>query len=156
MSFLKHEVKRLNRLSLLDFKYLLAFTFVVASLSALDQAFSKTLREMAIQSSIILAASENDAIAKKCKWSSEKISSLSHALKAEVDEKIQKLDDGDLKIIVNRSSTCQAECTCTIYGLALLERGIKNPTMERLAATETATDRMACIKKIKNYCRLLK
>jgi hypothetical protein len=106
---------------------------------------AKTLREMAIQSSILLAASEQEFVAKKCKLSHDQISKHSH-----------KLSDADLKILVSRASTCQLECTCSIYGLALQERGIQNSTMERLAATETATDRLGCLKKIKNYCALIK
>ena len=111
---------------------------------------------MAIQSSIILAASEHDSIAKQCKLKHDQISMRSQVLKSEVDEKIQKLTDEDLKIVAARTSSCESECTCTIYGLALQERGIKNPTLERLAATETATDRLQCLKKIKNYCKLIK
>ena len=119
-------------------------------------ASAKTLREMAIQSSIILAASEHDSVGKQCKLNPDQISKRSQKLKSEVDEKIQKLSDADLKIVEARASICQSECTCTIYGLALQERGFKNPTLERLAATETATDRLQCLKKIKNYCTLIK
>lgn len=111
---------------------------------------------MAIQSAVLLAASENDSIAKQCKLNHDQISKRSQNLKSEVDDKIQKLTDEDLKIIAARVSTCERECTCSIYGFALQERGIKNPTLERLAATETATDRLQCLKKIKNYCKLIR
>ena len=131
---------------MLFFIALMGFQFVSA----------ETLKSLSHRSTVILALSENDTMAKACHVNAEKISELSQKLKAKVDKKITELSPGDFKIINTRAKSCELECSCSIYALAVEASGVNNVTIERKAATETATDRRRCVKSWKDYCQLIK
>lgn len=117
---------------------------------------AETLKSLAHRSTVLLALSENESMAKQCNANSEKISELSQKLKAKVDKKISELSPGDYKIIKSRAKSCELECSCSIYALAMETAGENNVTIERKAATETPTDRRRCVKDWKDYCQLTK
>lgn len=121
-----------------------------------QSASAETLKSLALRSTVLLALSENDQMAKECQVDAVRISQLSQKLKAKVDKKISALGPGDYKIIKNRAQTCEIECSCSIYALAMEQSGEANVTLERKAATETATDRRRCVKNWKDFCELIK
>ncbi len=138
------------------FFLLVIFVFSSTVFLAPSWVSAQTLKSLAIRSSALLAIADNTDLQKKCRIESSDISMLSQQLKIQVDQKIDQLDEEDLKIIEGRSKICRTDCTCAIYSYALEQRGLKNVKLERLAATETAADRRRCLVTIKNYCQLLK
>jgi hypothetical protein len=117
---------------------------------------SETLKSLAYRSTVILALSENDSMAKKCQVDSAKISLLSQRLKAKIDKKIAELTEGDFKIIKARAKTCSSECICNVYALAISNAGSTDVILERKAATESPQDRRRCVRSWKDYCDLIK
>lgn len=117
---------------------------------------AETLKSLAIRSTVLLALTENHDLAKACQIDTGKISALSQKLKIKVDQKIAALGSGDFKIIKSRAQTCEHDCTCNIYALAIEGSGENNVTIERKAATESAKDRRRCVKAWKDFCRLIK
>ena len=117
---------------------------------------AETLKSLAYRSTVILALSENDTMAKACQVNAEKISVLSQKLKVKVDKKIDELGPSDFKIINTRAKNCELDCSCSIYALAIETSGANNVIIERKAATETTTDRRRCVKSWKDYCQLIK
>ena len=110
---------------------------------------------MAYRSTMILALSENESLAKECHVNAEKIPALSQKLKIKIDKKISTLGPGDFKVIKSRAKTCELECICNIYSLALDGSGEQDVITERKAATESPIDRQRCIKGWKDRCQLL-
>ncbi len=117
--------------------------------------YAITLKNLALLSTAVLVVSDDPALQKKCKLTPEKISELSQNLKASVDVKIEKLTDGDFKIIAERAPTCETDCTCNLYSLASEAKNKKNELLSEKASHETHKDRLLCITKIKNICELL-
>lgn len=118
-------------------------------------ANAETLKSLAQKSTVLLAASDEVAIQKKCSLTMDKISMLSQKLKSQVDEKIGKLTEADFKILDQRAESCQTDCSCNIYSLAYENRDKKNQVIIEKASKETAGDRLMCIQKIKNICSLI-
>ena len=117
---------------------------------------SETLKSLAYRSTVLLALSENDSLAKECHVTATQISQLSQKLKAKVDKKITELSEGDYKTIKNRAKTCSSECICNLYSMAVSSTGTTDVILERKAATESPQDRKRCVKSWKDYCKLVK
>ena len=117
---------------------------------------TETLKSLAYRSTVILALSEDEALANKCHVTTGQISQLSQKLKAKVDKKISELSVGDYKIIKNRAKTCSTECICNVYSLAVSSTGETDVILERKAATESPQDRKRCVKGWKDFCDLIK
>lgn len=118
-------------------------------------ANAETLKSLSQKSTLLLSIADNEALQKKCSLSSEKISVLSQKLKAQIDQKIDRLTDNDFKILNQRAETCQNDCSCNIYSLAFETKNKKNEVMTEKASKETAGDRQKCISNIKNICSLI-
>lgn len=115
-------------------------------------ANAETLKSLAQKSTLLLSIADNEALQKKCSLNSEKISVLSQKLKAQIDQKIDRLTENDFKILSHRAETCQNDCSCNIYSLAFETKNKKNEIMTEKASKETAGDRQKCISNIKNIC----
>lgn len=115
-------------------------------------ANAETLKSLAQKSTLLLSIADNEALQKKCALNSEKISVLSQKLKAQIDQKIDRLTENDFKILSHRAETCQNDCSCNIYSLAFETKNKKNEIMTEKASKETAGDRQKCISNIKNIC----
>lgn len=124
--------------------------FVILGLSINAQAV--TLKELAIKSSVILAASENPDILKKCKKNLDQISILSFDLKEQTEVKIHTLTESDLKILDQRAATCEQDCTCAIYAMAFEFKNKPHTLLSEKAAKLTAVDRKKCVSKLKDIC----
>lgn len=137
-------------------KNFIPLSLFLFTLASFHWASAESLKSLAIRSAVLLTLSENDNMAKECQVNSEKISELSQKLKAKVDKKISELGPGDFKVIKARAQTCDRDCSCSIYALAIEMSGENNVTIERKAATETQTDRRRCVKSWKDYCQQIK
>lgn len=109
------------------------------------QLRAETLQSLARKSALLLAASEDEDLLKKCKMSSEKISELSQQLKIRIDNKINKLKSADFQILAIREQTCEQDCSCSIYSLAFEAHNKKNQKLFDKAAAETVQDRKNCV-----------
>lgn len=139
------------------FSYLkCSFIIIFIAFLGISTAHAVTLKSLAQKSALLLAVADSEVLQKKCNLSSVDISGLSQTLKADVDAKIQSLTEKDFKILDNRTSTCQNDCTCSIYALAYEARNKENAKMKELAVSLTQKDRLKCTEKYKNICSLFK
>lgn len=137
-------------------KIFIPLSVFLLTLTGFQWSSAETLKSLALRSTVLLTLSENDTMAKECHVDSEKISLLSQKLKAKVDKKVAALGPGDFKVIKARAQTCEQDCSCSIYALAIEVSGENNVMIERKAATESAVDRRRCVKSWKDYCQLIK
>lgn len=123
----------------------------------IHQAGAVTLQHLAQGSNILLTITDrlqNDkSVHIICGLSSvQDVSEVSQKLRIQIDDKIRYLTSRDYQIIQQRVKTCEIDCTCDIYSLALEKKNLTNSDLEKKASSVTMTDRQICAKKIQNIC----
>lgn len=117
---------------------------------ALSQA--ATLKHLAKTSNALLVLADKP----QCGYELSEISMLSQNLQADIDAKIMSLKETDLEIIKNRIPTCQQDCTCDIYALALEKKNQTDEALNQKASRLTMSDRKKCVKSFKPLCQIFK
>lgn len=134
-------------------KFLLFLSFVSVAQAA-------TLQELARTSNAILVLSDRLGSGKpgpkSCGFEFEQISELSQNLKMQIDGKIASLKSNDIKVIQSRAVSCEKDCTCDIYALALESKKITDEVLQSKAAQVSTEQREKCMNQIKNICSRLK
>ncbi len=105
---------------------------------------ARTLRE--------LAQNSNALLVQKCGLTAARISAISQKLKAEVDFKIASLKDSDFTLLEKRAKTCDQECTCDIYALALEKKQIQIESLNPKAASLSTQQRNVCASRLQKPC----
>lgn len=129
---------------------------IFMTLTVSGTAHAVSLKSLAQKSALLLAVADSDELQKKCKISASDVSMNSQALKVEVDAKIQSLTEKDFVILNARTTTCQNDCTCSIYALAFETHNKENKAMKESAEKLTQADRLKCAKQFNNVCQLVK
>jgi len=131
----------------------IVYIFTLLNLLISSTLNARTLKELAIHSNAILAASDNNL----CQLSSSEISKLSQNLQSQIDHKIQNLKNKDYAIIKSRLNTCSNDCTCDIYALAFEKNEMTDTAnlFSKKAELITAQSRLHCFKKFSS-CKKLK
>ena len=139
-------------------KVLKSFLFLALCGAGIETS-AKTLKQLALSSNVLLVISDrinsdDPNLAKlNCGLNNEKISELSQKLKVEIDHKIAKLDDKDYSIIKNRIQTCEVDCSCDVYSLALEKKQITIESLNLKAAQISPKNRVKCISFLKDICK---
>ena len=133
---------------------LIVLNILFFSVISLDSK-AATLQSLARHSAMLLAISESETLQKECKTNAEKISEASQKLKIKIDEKINSLTSKDYKILSERASNCEKDCTCAIYSLAFEAKEKSDASLAQKASQETAENRKSCTFQIKKKCSYL-
>ncbi|MFN3455779.1 MAG: hypothetical protein ACK41T_12550 [Pseudobdellovibrio sp.] len=132
--------------------------FIIAVFFLKQDLLAKTLQHLARVSNAILVINDNPQY-NICKLTTESISEKSQNLKAEVDEKIRNLKANDFKILKQRLHSCDLDCTCDVYSLALEQRArdgeissVLQTQYQKKSESITQDQRIKCFNKNKIFC----
>ena len=123
----------------------------------INQAGAVTLQHLAQSSNILLTITDrlqNDKSEQViCGLRSpQDVSDASQKLLILIDDKIRHLTSRDYQIIQQRIKTCEKDCSCDIYSLALEKKEVINSDLEKKASAITMNDRKICTKNFQNIC----
>lgn len=123
-------------------------------------AQASTLQELARVSNAVLVVSDHlssgKPAPKACGLELEQISEVSQNLKMQIDSKMASLKKSDFKLIQSRSKSCEKDCTCDIYALALEKSGLIDEVLQHKAMGISSEQREKCMQQIKNVCQKIK
>jgi hypothetical protein len=153
------NITRLDMKSLVVFSLLLFFTVASPAVAVAATADGWSLRYLARASNFILwafdASLENKEVCTGL--ASEQVQALPRNLEALIDDKINRLSKSQQSRLLTQAKTCEKECTCDIYFLALQK--LNSATNESLVkqvgqkgTTTTPQQRARCAKSFSEFC----